>query len=132
MDHLDSQRDEQQVHLMVSHLIWCPKRWRKVLVHQSGTRCEDLLHQTCDEKGWTMLELAVQPEHVQLFVRVWPWVRAADVVKECKGGSAFTLRKEFPELLKLPALWTRSYFASTAGNLSRETIQRSIEAQSRQ
>jgi REP element-mobilizing transposase RayT len=34
--------------------------------------------------------LAVQPDHVHLFVRVWPSVSAADVVKECKGLSAFT------------------------------------------
>lgn len=54
------------------------------------------------------------------------------MVKECKGFSAFTLREEFPELLKPPSLWTRSYFASTAGNVSSETIQRYIEAQSRQ
>ncbi len=79
-----------------------------------------------------MLERAVQSDHAHLFVRVWPSVSAADVVKECKGFSAFTLRKEFPELLKLPSLWTRSYFASTAGNVSSETIQRYIEAQSRQ
>ena len=41
----------------------------------------------------------------------------------------FFLRKEFPELLKLPSLWTRSYFASTAGNISQETIQKYIDAQ---
>src|SRR5215467_11291297 len=67
MDHLDSQRDEQQVHLMVSHLIWCPKRRRKVLVHQMGKHCDDLMRQKCDEKGWTILDLAVQPDHVHLF-----------------------------------------------------------------
>jgi len=87
---------------------------------------------TSDEKGWTILELAIQPDHVHLCVCVWPSVSAAQVVKECKGFSAFTLRKEFPELQRLPSLWTRSYFASTAGNVSSETIQRYIEAQSRQ
>ena len=129
---IDYQRDEHHVHLIVYHLIWCPKRRRKVLVNQIGKRCEDLIRQKCDEKGWTILELAVQPDHVHVFVRVWPSVSAADVVKECKGFSAFTLRKEFPELLKLPSLWTRSYFASTAGHVSSAPIQRYIEAQSRQ
>ena len=132
MGKLDYQRDEHHVHLIVYHLIWCPKRRRKVLVNQVGRRCDDLIRQKCDEKGWTILELAVQPDHVHLFVRVWPAVSAADVVKECKGFCAFTLRKEFPELLKLPSLWTRSYLASTAGNVSSETIQRYIAAQSRQ
>jgi putative transposase len=120
------------VHLIVYHLIWCPKRRRKVLVNQIGKRCEDLIRLKCQEKGGTILELAVPPDPVHLFVRVWPAVSAADVVKECKGFSAFTLRKEFPELHRLPSLWTRSSFASTAGNVSSETIHHSIAAQSRQ
>jgi putative transposase len=127
---MDYQRDEQHVHRIVYQLIWCPKRRRKVLVNQIGKRCEELIRQTCDEKGWTILELAVQPDHVHLVVRGWPSVSAAEVVKECKGVSAFMLRTEFPELLKLPSLWTRSYCASTAGNVSSETVQRYIAAQS--
>jgi putative transposase len=39
------------------------------------------------------------------------------------------LRAKYPQLLKLPSLWTRSYFAATAGNVSQETIKRYIEAQ---
>jgi putative transposase len=39
------------------------------------------------------------------------------------------LREKFPQLLKLPSLWTRSYFAATAVNVSQETIQQNIEAQ---
>jgi len=39
------------------------------------------------------------------------------------------LRKEFSELLKLLSLWTRSYFAITAGNISQEMIQKYIDAQ---
>ncbi len=127
-----SSTDLKSPHSIGHYLIWCPKRRRKALVNQIGKRCDDLIRQKCDEKGWTILELAIQPDHVHLFVRVWPSVSAADVVKECKGFSAFTLRKEFPELHRLPSLWTRSYFASTAGNVRSETIQRYIEAQSRQ
>jgi putative transposase len=59
-------------------------------------------------------------------------VSAADILKDRKGFSAFMLRKEFPKLHRLPSLWTHSYFASTAGNVSSEIIQRYIEAQSRQ
>jgi putative transposase len=132
MGALDSQRDEQQVPLLVSHRIWCPKRRSKVLVKQIGKRCEDLLRQQGDEQGWTMVERAVQPDHVPLVVRVWPAVSAADGVKECQGCSAFTLRKGFPARHRLPSLGTRSYFASPAGHVSRATIPRSSEAQSRQ
>jgi len=35
-------------------------------------------------------------------------------------------------LLKLPSMWTRSYFVSTAGNVSSETIRKYIEEQAKQ
>jgi putative transposase len=62
-------------------------------------------------------------------VRVWPNVSAADAVKECKGVTSHDLRVKYPSLRRLPSLWTRSYFAATAGNVSSETVKRYIEAQ---
>lgn len=126
---MDYQRDEHRVHLIVYHLIWCPWRRRPVLTGSIAKECRDLLEQKCQEKGWTVLELAIQPDHIHLFVRVWPTVSAALVVKECKGMTAFYLRRTFPFLHKWPSLWSRSYFASTAGNVSSETMKRYIEAQ---
>lgn len=72
----------------------------------------------------------IQPDRLHLFVRAWPTDSAADIVKELKDITSFTLRKEFASILKkLPSLWTRSYFVSTAGAVSAETIKRYIEAQ---
>jgi len=31
-----------------------------------------LIEKKCQEKGWTILELTVEPDHVHLFVRAWP------------------------------------------------------------
>ena len=39
------------------------------------------------------------------------------------------LRKEFPELRKMPTLWTRSYFVSTHGHVSDKLIKKYIEEQ---
>jgi putative transposase len=122
-------RDEQRVHLIIYHLIWCPRRRKPVLTGAVATRCRELIEGMCAEKGWDVLALAIQPDHIHLFVRVWPSDSAAEVVKVCKGITSFHLRQEFPHLLKLPSTWTRSYFASTAGNVSQETIQRYITAQ---
>jgi putative transposase len=88
-----------------------------------------LIEGKCREEGWQILELAIQPDHIHLFVRVWPTVSAAEVIKQCKGLTSHELRKRYPQLTKLPSLWTRSYFASTAGNVSSDTIQRYIAAQ---
>lgn len=130
LDKMEYQRDEHRVHLIVYHLIWCPKRRKPILTEKIKERLIELVQQKCAEKGWDIRELAVQPEHVHLFVRVWPTESAAEVVKEIKGITSFHLRKEFaPILSKLPSLWTRSYFASTSGHVSAEAIQHYIEAQ---
>jgi putative transposase len=127
---LEYQRDEHRVHLIVYHLIWCPRRRKPILVSTVKERCQQLIEQKCKEQGWFILALAIQPDHIHVFVRVWPMNSAAEVVKELKGITSFHLRKEFREVTsKMPSLWTRSYFASTAGNVSKETIQKYIDAQ---
>jgi putative transposase len=128
--YLDYQRDEHRVHLILYHLTWCPKRRKPILTGKIKERCQQLLQEKCQSKGWQIIELAIQPDHIHLFVRVWPSDSAAEVVKELKGVTSFYLRQEFkPILSKLPSLWTRSYFAATVGSVSAEGIKAYIEAQ---
>jgi putative transposase len=127
---LEYQRDEHKVHLIVYHLIWCPKRRKPILVGKIRDRCQELIEGKCKEKGWVIIALAIQPDHIHIFVRVWPSDSASEVVKELKGATSFYLRKEFQAILsKLPALWTRSYFSSTAGAVSAQKIREYIDAQ---
>jgi putative transposase len=126
---VDYQRDEHRVHLIVYHLVWTPKRRKKVLVGKIATRCREIIEAKCEEKSWQIIELAIQPDHLHLFIRIWPSDAASEVLRQIKGITSHPLRAEFPELLKLPSLWTRSYFASSAGNVSSEVIKKYIEAQ---
>jgi putative transposase len=126
---MNYQRDEHRVHLIVYHLIWCPKRRKAILVGSIAQDLERLILQKCETRGWKVLQLAIQPEHVHLFVQVFPADSAAEVVKEIKGLTSHELRAKYPVLHKLPSLWTRSYFAASAGNVSQEAIQRYIAAQ---
>lgn len=126
---LHYQRDEHRVHLVVYHLVWCPKRRKAVLTGAIAQECRILIEAVCAEQGWSLLELAIQPDHIHLFVQVFPSTSAADVIKLVKGRTSRELRQKYAVLRKLPSLWTRSYFVSTAGRVSQETIQRYIEAQ---
>ena len=72
----------------------------------------------------------VRKRPLHLFVRTNPSTLPSDVPRLIKGRSSRLLRQEFAHVRKLPTLWTHSYFLSTAGNVSSETIQRYIEQQS--
>lgn len=127
---MEYQRDEHRVHLIVYHLIWCPKRRKQILVEPVAPTLHQLIEDKCAQRGWDILHLAIQPDHVYLFVRVFPTNAASDVVGEIKGYTSHALRQLYPSILsKVPSLWTRSYFASTAGNVSEATIRAYIEAQ---
>ncbi len=123
------QRDEHRVHLILYHLIWTPARRKAVLTGTIAKDCKALIERKCAEQGWAILELAIQPDHVHLCVRCWPVTSAAEVVKACKGLTSHELRAKYAVLRKLPSLWTRSYFAATAGNVSAAVIARYIAAQ---
>ncbi len=127
---MDYQHEQHSVHLVVYHLIWCPKRRRKVLVGPVRDRLRQIIEEVVAERGWEIIRLAIQPDHVHLFIRANPYTLPSDLPRLIKARSSHDVREEFPHLRKLPSLWTRSFFVSTAGTVSQQTIQRSIERQS--
>ena len=125
------QHARAQVYLINYHLMWCPKRRRPILVGRIKHRLEQVIRETAKEMSVEVLDLAVNPDHLHLFVSAYPQLPAHKIVKRFKARSSHTLRKEFPELHKLPSLWTHSYFVSTAGHVSAKTIQEYIQRQSK-
>lgn len=119
------------VHLIVYHIIFCPKRRRRVLTGPIHDRLKQIIQEVIEEHNWNVIELAIQPDHVHLFIRSNPYTLPTDMARLIKGRSAHVLREEFPALKRLPSLWTRSTFYSTAGNVSSEIIQKYIERQSK-
>lgn len=117
------------VQLVNYHIVFAPKYRRQLLVGQRKTRLQEILTSVANDNGWRIIALEIMPDHVHLFVSANTKTRLEQVVRRFKGRSSRVLREEFPELLKMPTLWTRSYFLSTAGNVSSETIQKYIENQ---
>ena len=128
---MDYVHEQHHVHLSMYHIIWCPKRRGKVLIGPVAQRLEQIIREGAEEQDWKIIRLAIQPDHVHLFIRANPYTLPTDIARTIKGRSSHLLREEFPQLHKLPSLWTRSTFYSTAGNVSVETIQKYIERQSK-
>ncbi len=66
-----------------------------------------------------------------LFIQANPYTLPTDIPRLIKGRSSHLMREEFPHLSRMPSLWTRSTFYSTAGLVSQDTIQKYIEKQSK-
>lgn len=55
-----------------SHVVWCPKYRRRVLIGSIETRLKETIGQVCQEDLAEIEELDVLPDHVHLLVSVDP------------------------------------------------------------
>jgi len=112
------------------HVVWCPKYRRPILKGDIAEFLRGSVREICQIRKWRILALEVQPDHVHMSVSFPPAVSIAEAVKILKGSTARYLFTQFPGIrkrLRDGALWSPSYYAGTAGQVSAETIRRYIE-----
>lgn len=122
-------RKVTSVSLINYHLIWCPRYRRKVLAGLVETRLKELIYEVAQKLNLEILALEIMPDHLHLFVNAPPMLAPYEIVARLKGATSYYLRREFTHLTRIRSLWTRSYFVSTAGNVSSDTIRKYIEMQ---
>lgn len=112
------------------HVIWCPKYRRSVLIKGVEVRLKEIMQDVAKECNSEILELEVMPDHVHLLVEVDPQFGIHKLIKLMKGRSSRLIRTEFKWIkLRLPTLWTNSYFVSTIGGAPLEVVKQYIEQQ---
>ncbi|MGL5874933.1 MAG: IS200/IS605 family transposase [Xenococcaceae cyanobacterium] len=128
-NHEEYRVNPHSVTLINYHFVFCPKRRKPVLVGDVAHRLQAIIFELCTEHNWRLIALEIMPDHVHLFLNCDPVDAPSVIMKRIKGRASHHLRKEFPHLLKIPTLWTPSYFCSTTGNASTETVRQYIENQ---
>ena len=123
-------RTNTTVSMINYHFVFCPRYRRKIfLIDGVEVRFKELLRQICEANDIEILALECHVDHCHLFINTPPKISPADVMRLIKANTTSQLRSEFKELSKCPTIWTRSYFVSTAGDVSSETIQKYVETQ---
>ncbi len=117
-DSFGYRHNNHSVGLATIHLVWIPKRRKPVLIGDIKLRLATILESVASDKGWIIKAQEIAPDHVHLLVEYDEKTTISEVVRAFKGRSSRILREEFPELTKLPSLWTKSYFYDTSGKIS--------------
>lgn len=112
------------------HFVFCPRYRRKIfLIDGLEARFKELAIQICEQNNIEILALECHIDHCHLFVNCPPKLSPADVMRIIKSNTSRVIVQSFPQLARVPNLWTRSYFVSTAGDVSNATIQKYVETQ---
>ena len=118
------------VSLINYHFVFCPRYRRKIfLIPNVEDRFKHLVKYICKEMEIEIIVIECDRDHTHMFLNCLPTLSPADIMQKNKGATSRVLRDEFSVLNKMPSLWTRSYFVSTAGNVCSETIKQYVENQ---
>lgn len=125
----DYWHENTSLSLINYHFVWIVRRRRKLLIGEIDQRLLELIRRAVESIECQVIAVESHLDYVHLFVQAKPILAPYQIMHKVKGFTSHALRKEFPALLKLPSLWTRSYFCGTAGNVSGDTIKRYVEEQ---
>ena len=123
-------RTSTTVSMLNYHFVFFPRYRRKIfLIDGLESRFKESVYQICRQNQIEVLAMECHIDHVHLFLSTVPKYSPADIMRIVKGNTSRILLQEFSDVLKSLTVWTRSYFVSTAGNVSSATIQRYVEEQ---
>ena len=118
------------VSLINYHFVFCPRYRRKIfLIPNVEERFKHYVRYICEEMEIEIIAIECDKDHAHMFLNCLPTLSPSDIMQKIKSATSRVLREEFSELKKMPNLWTRSYFVSTAGDVCREAIKRYVENQ---
>ncbi|HGF7951784.1 TPA: IS200/IS605 family transposase [Enterococcus faecium] len=118
------------VSLVNYHFVFCPRYRRKIFVNSEvDARFKALVQEIAKENEWNIIAIETDKDYCHLLINVQPTYSPSKIMKIIKGKTSRIIRQEFEHLSKMPSVWTRSYFVSTAGNVSSEIIKRYVENQ---
>lgn len=100
-----------------------------MLIKEVAQRFQQIVFSLVEEHNWRLIALEIMPDHVHILINAPTDESSAQIARWIKGRAAKLLRDEFPELKKLPCLWSPSYFVATTGQVSTDIVKRYIEGQ---
>jgi putative transposase len=114
------------------HLVWTTKYRYKVLTGDIALRLRELLRQSCDARGVTIIRGSVGRGHVHMLVSCPPTLSVSKMMQYLKGCSSRMMQEGFVSLRKRYCgqhLWSGGYFCRTVGSVTEEMINEYIEQQ---
>ena len=114
------------------HSVFLPRYRKRVLQGKIADRIKGMIHFCCQLYGWEIYELAIEKDHVHLYMGAQPKWSPSQIMNRVKGGSSKKIRKLFPELDEIywgATFWADGFMVKSAGKITDKVISEYIKAQ---
>ena len=102
-----------RLHYLVT---WSTRGRRPVLRDRHVQALEALIRQACEEREYSLFEVAAGTDHVHVLIALRPSQSISSVIRELKGRAGVALLADFPELrvwLRGNLVWDERYAVET-------------------
>jgi REP-associated tyrosine transposase len=110
------------------HFVWQPMRAKPCLTGEVARRLRLLVEERARELEFQPRTLIILPDRVYLAAAAPPTLSPHSIVCRVKALTSRALREEFPELTRIPTLWTRAYLVLAGEGMSAEEVLQRFEA----
>jgi len=131
MERKELRHDRHVVSLLTDHIVFSPKYREKILVEKTiALALDGVIRKSCKDLDIEIIDIAVNVDHVHLFIKYPPKYSVSFIARRIKGGSSRELRKAFPHLKEWCAmgLWAPSCFHGSVGH-GWEVVEKYIQNQ---
>jgi len=129
----DYLKKRHSVSKLVVHLVFITKYRRKLFTGVMIEQLREAFESACVKLECELIEMDGEQDHIHLLISYPPKLSISVMVNNLKAVSSRMLRRQNTHLTrqsKSSALWSRSYFACTAGGATIETLKAYVESQS--
>ena len=113
------------------HVVFVPKRRRKVLYGTIRKALGQIFHALAKQKECWIVEGHVMPDHVHMLIAIPPKHAVSSIIGFMKGKSAITIARQYSGKTRNftgEHFWARGYAVSTVG-FELEAVQRYVHEQ---
>ncbi|WP_157365594.1 IS200/IS605 family transposase [Zooshikella ganghwensis] len=128
----DFLKKRHSVSNLVVHLVFTTKYRRKLFDGYMIQQLKEAFESACEKLECDLLEMDGEEDHVHLLVSYPPKLSISVMVNNLKAVSSRRLRllnTHIPMQSTTGRLWSRSYFACSAGDATIETLRAYVEGQ---
>ena len=107
------------------HFVFVPKYRKRIIKGKIKQRIEGMVKFCCQINQWDLFELAVQPDHVHIYLGAQPKWSPSQIMNKIKGGTSNKLRKLFPSLDEIywgSTFWADGYLVKSVGIITDKVI----------
>ena len=114
------------------HFVFVPRYRKRVLTGKVAKSIEGMIRFAAQINEWDIFELAIQQDHVHLYIGAAPKWSPSEIMKIIKGGTSNKIRELYPNLDEIywgATFWGDGFFVRSAGVIEDKVISSYVKQQ---